>query len=140
MVPVNENASVLGAAVGQACRDFGVDAVFLASTDLTHYGPSYGLTTHGVGPEGLAWAKDVNDRRMIDLILAMRENDAVSEAAANQNACGPGAVAATISACKAYGACRASLLEHTTSYEVLHDRYRELARDAVGYAGIVFHE
>jgi AmmeMemoRadiSam system protein B len=140
MVPVNEHAAGLGTAVGQACRDYGVDAVFLASTDLTHYGPSYGLTTHGVGSEGLSWARDVNDRRMIDLILSMRENEAVSEAIANQNACGPGAVAATIAACKAYGARGATLLEHTTSYEVLRERYPEPARDAVGYAGIVFHE
>lgn len=140
MVPVNEHAAGLGSAVGQACRDYGVDAIFLASTDLTHYGPSYGFTTHGVGPEGLTWAKDVNDRRMIELILAMREGDAVHEALANHNACGPGAVAATIAACKAYGARGATLLEHTTSYEVLRDRYREPARDAVGYAGIVLHE
>lgn len=140
MVPVVESAAALGAAVGQACRDFGVDAVFLASTDLTHYGPSYGFMPEGVGSEGLRWAKEVNDRRMIDLMLAMREHDVVREAIANRNACGPGAVAATIAACKAYGATGAMLLEHTTSYEVLRGRFGEPPRDAVGYSGLVFHE
>jgi len=140
MVPVVEEAAQMGVAAAQACRDFGIDAIFLASTDLTHYGPSYRFMPHGVGPEGLAWAKEVNDRRMIDLMLAMREGDVVAEARANQNACGPGAVAATIAACRTYGAGRASLLQHTTSYEVLKERYQEPARDAVGYAGVIFHE
>ncbi|MEK6642915.1 MAG: AmmeMemoRadiSam system protein B [Planctomycetota bacterium] len=140
MVPVNERAAALGTAVGQVCKQSGVDAIFLASTDLTHYGPSYSFAPQGVGPEGLRWAKDVNDRRMIDLILAMREGEAVNEACANWNACGAGAVAATIAACKAIGAGRATLLEHTTSYEVLRERYHEPPHDAVGYAGLVFHE
>src|SRR5262249_7614038 len=125
MVPVNENAATLGAAIGRGCKAYGVDVVFFASTDLTHYGPSYDFSPHGVGPDGLRWAKDVNDRRMIDLMLAMREADAVKEAVSNRNACGAGAVAATIAACKTFGASQATLLEHTTSYEVLKERYDE---------------
>jgi MEMO1 family protein len=140
MVPVNENAVALGAALGRACKSYGVDAVFLASTDLTHYGPSYDFTPRGVGPEGLRWAKETNDRRMIDLMLTMCESDVVREAVANRNACGAGAIAATIAACKAFGAGRATLLEHTTSYEVLSERFDESMRDAVGYAALVFHE
>ncbi len=139
MVPATERAAALGTAVGRACENFGVDAIFLASTDLTHYGPGYGFTPKGVGEAGLKWAKEVNDRRMIDLILAMRENDAVSEAGSNLNACGSGAVAATLAACNAMGARRATLLEHTTSHEVLSSLgHRDEARDAVGYAGILF--
>ncbi len=138
MVPATDRAAALGAAVGRACKNFGVDAVFLASTDLTHYGPGYGFMPKGVGPDGLTWAKDVNDRRMIDLILAMRENDAVPEAGSNLNACGSGAIAATLAACKAMGARRATLLEHTTSHEVLTRLgHADAARDAVGYAGII---
>jgi AmmeMemoRadiSam system protein B len=140
MVPVNENAGALGAAIGRACKGYGVDAVFLASTDLTHYGPSYDFAPRGVGPDGLRWAKEVNDRRMIDLMLAMHEKAAVKEAMTNRNACGAGAIAATIAACKAFGAGRATLLEHTTSYEVLRERFNEPMRDAVGYAAIVYHE
>lgn len=138
MVPATDRAAALGAAVGRACKNFGVDAVFLASTDLTHYGPNYGFVPHGVGPEGLKWAKEVNDRRMIDLILALREEDAVKEAGSNLNACGSGAIAATLAACKAMEARRATLLEHTTSHEVLARKgRRDEARDAVGYAGIL---
>ena len=110
---------------------------YLGSTDLTHYGPRYQFTPHGVGPEGLRWAKDVNDRRMLDVMIELREEDAVREAAEHRNACGAGAVAATIAACKAGGANRALVLAHTTSNEVLRARYGDM-EDAVGYAGVVF--
>jgi AmmeMemoRadiSam system protein B len=138
MVLPNDKAAAVGASVGRTCQAYGVDAAFIGSTDLTHYGPAYGFTPQGVGPTGLAWAKDVNDRRMIELIVALREADAVGESLVNHNACGAGAIAATIAACKAAGAARATLLRHTTSHEVLSAIHDEPMRDAVGYAGIVF--
>jgi MEMO1 family protein len=138
MVPPSDKAAALGAAVGRACKNISADVVFIGSTDLTHYGPGYGFTPAGVGAEGLAWAKDVNDRRMINLILAMLDDKAVEEAEASQNACGAGAVAAAVAASKAYGATRATLLEHTTSFEVLREMCDEPMRDAVGYAAVRF--
>jgi hypothetical protein len=138
MVPPTDKAAALGRTVGRACKDFQTHVVFIGSTDLTHYGPGYAFTPHGTGPAGLDWAKTVNDRRMIDLILAMSEDQAVAEAEAHQNACGAGAIAAAIAACRSYGATQAALLEHTTSFEVLR-AMREPARDAVGYAAIAFH-
>lgn len=140
MVPVAEQSAALGGSVGQTCRAFGADCVFLCSTDLTHYGPSYGFTPKGVGESALKWAKEVNDRRMVDLMLALRDGDAVEEAIVHRNACGGGAIAATLAACKAYGARRSTLLNHTTSHEVLSELGGEPARDAVGYAGILVHE
>lgn len=136
MVPAGEHAAMLGSAVGRACRAFDADVLFVASTDLTHYGPRFGFAPRGVGPEGVAWARDVNDRRMIEAIRAMREDAIVPEARANLNACGAGAVAATIAACKVLGASRAELLEHTTSHDVLRSIEPE-AQDSVGYAGMV---
>ena len=138
MVPMYDNAADLGATVGRVCKTFGVNACFLASTDLTHYGPSYRFTPQGVGPEGMTWAKEVNDRRMIQLMLAMLEREAVKEAAASKNACGGGAIAATIAACRAMGAQRGVLVQHTTSEEVLTSAGYEPMQDSVGYAGIVF--
>lgn len=138
IVPANDQAAALGSAVGKACQTYGVGAVFVGSTDLTHYGPSYDFTPQGIGPAGLAWAKEVNDRRMIDLISAMKAEDAVGEAETNHNACGGGAIAAAITACQAMGAKRAILLEHTTSNEVLSELPDPATSDAVGYAGILF--
>ncbi|MCZ6816297.1 MAG: AmmeMemoRadiSam system protein B [Planctomycetota bacterium] len=139
MVPPNENAVPLGAAIGRTAKSYGADVVFIASTDLTHYGPGYGFLPHGRGGAGLRWAKEVNDRRMIDAIRALRESEVVDEAKANQNACGAGAVAATLAACRACGATRATLLEPTTSFDVLSDRYPEPMTDAVGYAAMLIH-
>jgi AmmeMemoRadiSam system protein B len=138
MVPPNEHAHVLGEVVGRTCRDSEADVAFIGSTDLTHYGPGYQFTPRGVGAEALGWAKNENDRRMIDLMLRLDAESVVSEARAHQNACGAGAIAATIAACKQLGAARAEVLRHTTSYEVGRAWSDEPASDAVGYAGVVF--
>jgi len=138
MVPVNDSSVSVGSAVGRACRSYGVDTVFLCSTDLTHYGAGFHFTPQGDGPEALLWSKDVNDHRMIDLMLAMRADDAIEEAVTHRNACGGGAIAATLAACKAYGAQRATLLEHATSAEIGRTFSNAPPRDTVGYAGLVF--
>lgn len=135
MVAPVEGASRIGASVGKAIVASGCSAAVVGTTDLTHYGPSYGFEPHGTGPDGLAWAREVNDQRMIDLMLGMQAERIVAEAATHQNACGGGAVAATISALRACGCDQAALIEHTTSHEVLGGRG---GRDSVGYAGVVF--
>jgi len=128
----------VGRAVGRALEAYKADAVVLGSTDLTHYGSNYAFTPEGVGADALAWAKDTNDRRLIDLILKMDAEAVLADAAANRSACGAGAIAATIAACQQVGAGQAVLLEHTTSYEVARRMFDESATMAVGYAGIVF--
>ncbi len=138
MVPPSALASGIGEAIGSRLAEQDVPVIVVGTSDLTHYGPGYGLTSHGVGQEGLDWAKNANDRRMIDRILAMDVEGVVPEAAQHQNACGGGAIAATIAACKALHARRAILLEHTTSAETLTGLVPGPVTDAVGYAGIVF--
>ncbi|MFH0982926.1 MAG: AmmeMemoRadiSam system protein B [Planctomycetota bacterium] len=135
MVPPTADALQVGEAVARTVEAYQIHAVMVGSTDLTHYGPSYGFTPAGVGPEGLAWAKNVNDRRMLELILGLQPQAVVAESQAHHNACGAGAIAATMAAVQQLGADQAVLLEHTTSHEVLG---RRSGSDAVGYAGIVF--
>lgn len=138
MVAPGPRAAEVGRAVARVVKDSGVDAVFVGSTDLTHYGPSYDMVSHGVGEPGLRWAKEWNDRQMLDLVLAMKEEAVVPEAQAHHNACGSGAIAAAVAACKAAGATEARLLTHTTSAEVLGELKMGSSVDAVGYAAIVF--
>jgi AmmeMemoRadiSam system protein B len=109
----------------------------VGSTDLTHYGPSYGMVGKGRGREGITWAKEVNDRKMIELILSFQTDRIIPEAAEHHNACGAGAVAATVSAAQRLGAREGILLAHTTSAEVMGSLDTE---DSVGYAGVVFAE
>jgi hypothetical protein len=63
------------------------------------------------------WAKEVNDRRFVDLIKALDAEAVVPEAATNHNACGAGAVAAVIAAAREFGAGGYTELEHRTSAE-----------------------
>jgi hypothetical protein len=140
MIPPSEHAAGLGRIIGRTIREAQTPAVIVASSDLTHYGPSYGFLPAGDGPEGVRWAKENNDRRILDLILDMQPDRIVPEAAQHKNACGSGAIAAAIAACQQLGATRGLLLHHTNSYEVLHDRYPDALTDAVGYAAVAFAE
>jgi MEMO1 family protein len=137
IVPPSASAPAVGAAVAEQARALGRKAVFIGSTDLTHYGPRYSFTPMGSGPNALRWAKEVNDRRLLDLVVALQADKVVPEAVEHHNACGSGAVAAAMGACKVLGADRAQILRHTTSNEVGRQRFGEMS-DTVGYAGVVF--
>jgi len=138
MVPPNNIASQVGAAVGRVIGRCSADAVCIGSTDFTHYGPSYGFTPKGSGPEGLCWAKEVNDRRLLDRITQLDPEGVIECAASTHSACGAGAISATIGVAKQAGADIVKILEHTTSAEVLADKYGPNTGDSVGYAAIVF--
>lgn len=132
-------AVALGQTVGQTIALTGADAVCLGSTDLTHYGPMYGFTPQGMGAAAIRWVRDQNDRRMIELMLRLDAEAVATEARTNMNACGPGAVAATLAAARELGAVRGCLVHYTTSYDVCRDLGSGGGLDAaVGYAGVVF--
>jgi AmmeMemoRadiSam system protein B len=134
MVPPSEHAIAVGRAAGRLITERDAGDLVIGTTDLTHYGPSYGFTPRGTGSDALRWAREINDRRLIDLVLDLAAEKIIPEAREYRNACGGGAVAATIAAARELGAERGYLLEHTTSREVLG----RPSLDAVGYAGVVF--
>ncbi len=137
MVPAVSAAHEVGNAVGRTISSYGYDALVIGTTDLTHYGPGYGFTPHGIGPKGNTWAREVNDRGFIDLVCALKSAEVVAEAARHNSACGSGAVAATLAAVGSFGATTGQLLSHTTSAEVLPTDLPGEQNDSVGYAGIV---
>ncbi len=112
--------------------------VCLASTDLTHYGPRYGFCPEGTGPAALKWAREVNDMEFIDLALKMEADKLVEAAVEKGNACGPAAVATVVAAAKAMGRICGVLLGHTTSYDVMVEKFNQPSAESVGYAAIVF--
>ena len=140
IVPVSVRPGPHAGEIGKACAEAALrvrdDVVFVASTDLTHYGPHFGFEPAGHGPAGIRWAKEVNDRRFVSLIADMDENAVVPEAAVHHNACGAGAVAAVIAAAKVAGATRYVELEHTTSADVTAGG--ETPSMSVGYEAGVF--
>jgi AmmeMemoRadiSam system protein B len=138
LVPPVAHAPRVGEAVAQVLSQTNKRVVCIASTDLTHYGPSYGYTPRGTGPEAMRWAKEENDRFFLDLALAMQAEKLVEAAQMYGNACGAGAVAAAVAAAGKLGATKGYLLAHTTSAEVMAKKYRQRAEDSVGYAAVVF--
>jgi AmmeMemoRadiSam system protein B len=135
-VPVDEKAVEVGQETARRVTAAGLQAVFLASSDLTHYGPAYRFAPAGIGPQGLEWAK-ANDRMLIDRILRMQAESIVPDVRARLSACGGGAIAAMMAACREMGASRARLLQHANSYETLAAVAPQPPDNAVGYASIV---
>jgi AmmeMemoRadiSam system protein B len=135
-VPLVDDAPDIGRAAAKQVAATGLRAVFLASSDLTHYGPSYRFAPAGVGPQGLAWAKD-NDRRVLDLVAALAIDRVVPEVRHHGNACGGGAIAAMLAACVELGATRGAVLRHANSFETLAGVLPQKPADAVGYASVV---
>ena len=135
-VPLIDDAAEIGRRAAEQVRAAGVTAVFLASSDLTHYGPSYHFAPAGVGLEGLAWAKD-NDRRLLERVAAMDVAAVVPEVRERANACGGGAIAAMLSACREFGATQVTVLRHANSFETLASVAPQRPVDAVGYAAVV---
>jgi len=134
-----EYAIALGTEVGERIKNAGgKKIVCIGSTDLTHYGPRYGFNPKGNGAKGIDWAKNVNDRNFIDLAIEMNAEKLLNESMENQNACGPGAAAATINAAKALGKTKGVLLAHTHSNEVMERKYHQTSEESVGYAAIIY--
>ena len=132
--PPSSDAPEVGRQVARAVRELGRRAVALGSSDLTHYGPRYGLAPAGVGPRALEWTHE-NDRRLLDLAVDMRAEGVLREAQRHHNACGAGAIAATIAFAAACGASRGQLLHYTTSHEVMP---MGPPSDMVGYGAVLY--
>lgn len=132
-VEASPRAIALGRAIGERVRARGRDAVFVGSTDLTHYGPNYGWAPRGTGPAAVAWVRDDNDRGFLDALLADDLEAAVDHALSHQSACCPGAAVAAVEAARAYaGEVTPTLVEHYLSCDVRADA------SFVGYASVVF--
>jgi len=138
LVPPVESAVALGESAGRVTAGTDRPIVYIGSTDLTHYGPRYGFTPMGRGPDAYQWASNVNDRQFIDLAVAMDAERLMAGAIENGNACGPGAAAAAVAAARKLGVAKGQLLAYTNSNEVMQAKMGSTARDSVGYAALVF--
>jgi AmmeMemoRadiSam system protein B len=127
----------VGRHCGEVIRQAGERVAFVGSTDLTHYGPAFGFEPEGRGQRGIDWAKSVNDRRFIEQLQALNAEGVISEAALHRNACGAGAVAATIAATRALGVTAYRELLHMCSAEV-KAVYDPDPVNSVGYEAGVF--
>jgi AmmeMemoRadiSam system protein B len=123
-------------AIGERCAELAgelrLEACFIGSTDLTHYGPNYGFMPKGTGPGSVRWVKEENDRKFVEVLLAGDPERVLKEAEQSQNACCPGGAAAAVSAAGRAGAKKGHLVRYTTSYDIHPDS------SFVGYTGVVY--
>jgi MEMO1 family protein len=129
-------ASAVGRHTAQHLKSLNLKPVFLASSDLTHYGPDYRFTPAGIGPAALNWALE-NDKRILDLTLQLADDKIVPEVFHHHNACGGGAIAAMLAAAREFGAQTAQLISHTNSFQTLRTVAPQPPTHAVGYASLV---
>lgn len=129
--PPRETFLEIALAVAEIAETNGLAICALGSTDLTHYGRNYGFAPRGTGAGALEWVKGENDRKIIDLMLAMHPREVIEEALKNDNACCAGAAAAAIETAKALGADSGQRIAYATSYD------KSPADSFVGYVGIL---
>lgn len=137
-VPPTELAPAIGREIGSVLRERFDRVRVVGSTDLTHYGGGRFPAPGGRGEEGEKWAR-ANDWRMLALIEQMNAEATIAEAEERRNACGAGAIAATIAACAELGARSGRVLAYTNSYRILRQAHPGTSDDTtVGYAGVIF--
>ncbi|RJP94266.1 MAG: AmmeMemoRadiSam system protein B, partial [Desulfobacteraceae bacterium] len=113
-------------------QEAGKTLKIIGSTDLTHYGDSYGFSPAGRGERAAIWARNHSDKKIIELMLAMNPEGVIAEGLQHQNACCSGAAAAAIVAARKLGATTA----HYIGYSSSHDKHP--GDSFVGYAGMTF--
>lgn len=131
-VPPSPLALRLGGLLADYLAQTGLEAVAVASTDLTHYGPNYGFEPQGRGAAALRWAKEENDPAFIRA-LGEGSGQAVLDAARQRRcACSAGGVAALAEVARRRGLAFESL-----GYATSADSPRGDGVNFVGYlAGV----
>ena len=131
-VPPHKHSLRIGQAVAKIAKKTGRRIKVIGSTDLTHYGTSYGFSPRGTGEKAVDWVRNENDRRVIAAMLEMDPEKVIAEARANQNACCAGAAATAIETAKNLDTHSAAEVAYATSYD------KSPGDSFVGYVGIVF--
>ncbi len=131
-VPPNGLAAIIGGMAAQEAKKLSRHIRIIGSTDMTHYGPDFGFTPAGCGQKAVDWVSMENDRNAIRAMTDMDVNRVLSQGGEHKNMCCPGAVAATLAACKKNGAVKAIELDYATSFE------RSGSDSFVGYSGLVY--
>ena len=131
-VSPSEEAVKLGKKLAELNKEGEMDLTVIGSTDLTHYGPSYGFTPKGVGSKARQWVEEVNDKKIIDAMVEMDSEQILKAGNEEKAACSAGAAAAASAFAKELGVNRGTLLDHYTSASI------HPGDSMVGYAGIIY--
>jgi AmmeMemoRadiSam system protein B len=130
--PSSDGAIRLASAVHKLLADKGLNAAYIGSADLTHYGPNYGFSPVGTGAKAVEWVKTENDRALINKAVAMDTKGLLADAHERHNTCSAGAIASVIQSVSLHGIEQGRLLEYYTSYDIMPNA------SFVGYAAIIY--
>jgi AmmeMemoRadiSam system protein B len=124
----------VGIAIARAVRETTRDTIIIGSTDLTHYGETYGYAPVGMKPfeKVREWVYGV-DASIINTITSLNAERLINIVNENKyTMCGSLPVATMLVATKELGAKKGKLLKYATSFDT------QGSRDViVGYASLV---
>ncbi|MDR2349140.1 MAG: AmmeMemoRadiSam system protein B [Deltaproteobacteria bacterium] len=124
----DESSGILAETLAALFRD--EKTLFVASSDLTHYGRNYGFAPAGGGEKGEAFRRK-NDLDFMDAALALDTGEILRLGNRGRAACSAGAVGVVAALAKALNA-KGFLVDHYSSSDV------HPSDNSVGYAGMVF--
>jgi hypothetical protein len=130
--PPSPIAMDLGKKIAKVASSLGRRVAVAGSTDLTHYGINYGFCPIAGGAEALQWVREVNDRRIIESMLALNAEQTLERALREKSACSVGGAVAAMSFAREMRISAGSLVGYMTSSEV------SPGASFVGYAGILY--
>ncbi|MDA3958101.1 AmmeMemoRadiSam system protein B [Oceanispirochaeta sp.] len=129
----NLSASLWGGECYNYCRKNKINAFFLGSTDLSHYGSRFAYTDYGTGQSAREKIKRL-DRDFLDTLKSMNEKSALKSVSTHQTACSAGAALGACGFAQAAGISCGSIIDQRYSY----DMYDSGDVDFVGYGSIVY--
>lgn len=113
-------------------KNYSENALFIGSTDLTHYGSFYNFFHNDKSIDPVKWVKQINDRGYIELLLNMKGEESLDYANSKKSACSAGAAYGALYIAKKKGITKGELIGYSTSYDIRKDE------SFVGYTGIIY--
>ena len=120
----------LGQEIRNIATKLSLQAVFIGSTDLTHYGSNYGYTPRQGKNSPHEWVRHDNDHELLQRIVERDREGILGHSLEHKSSCCPGAILATLGAtCSRSHAPR--ILSHHLSSDIRYDE------NFVGYGNIL---
>ena len=121
-----------GLSVADFCKRKGINAFFLGSTDLTHYGYSYGNLMYEDYPDPIEKAREM-DSLLLNYLTDGNTISALESVEEWQTACSLGGALGALGFAKEYNRIPGKVLSLTGSYEKMGRK-----SDFVNYGSVIF--
>ena len=115
----------------QISEVLGRKTAFIGSTDLTHYGRTYGFIPEDSRLDPVNWVKE-SDMKILDSMVNMDSRRILKLADQDHSACSAGAAACAVSYASARGVVKGQLLSYDTSFS------KHEADSFVGYGAVIY--